>query len=882
MENAGIGSSAPMVERDGELAVLSRVAAETAEGPRIVLVSGEAGIGKTRLCGEFAATLPEAWTSLRVTGYPGQLGAPFRSLILPPRQSATEEWEDHLASQLAQRAADAPLAFIVEDIHWMHPQAAPILSHVVDVVATAPLLVLITFRTGAHPAGSPVAQGVAALTRRPDASEIRLSPLTPAGVGELAGLLGHPVDGAAAAALVERSGGVPLYVEELARVTGDVPWSLAEAIMARLLPLGEDAVALTELLALAGRPVDDRVIEAIDPTLPRALRTLFDAGLVVWGDGVVSLRHALVGELLADRMTSDQRRRTHAQLAAALEATELVGPEVIALHWADADQPDRAATWATRALQREFRYGFRSTPSADPLVETLTEVSTGARMERVARQHAEQGNVRSALVWAGAAEAAYLSHGDDDRATTMWQRGVLRAVDLTREKATRGEEHTPDSLAALVSQSLSDGDLPLAREFAQELADLSDQEGWAGHRWTAYHALSDVGETEAAIEMLDALQRDFVAAGDHDQVAVCHECRSWSVFARGDIGEAITHMRSALAESVVSSTPQRQLTSVMLAFMLATIGELAEARALANGLADQEPFGMLHDIPLAVVRFEEGHPTEASGPLSTFLPMAKAVQLQGRVQVFLPMSAALARIQLESNSPTEALATIDQAVEMDNAVLSPTRYDLMVSRVRAGLELGLDHVVDDALAVLNDQARVAGGPAVQAAATVAAGMHAAHSGRRAEARKRFVAGARLLEQAPRWAHAGDAWCDAAEQAIALGEDPGLELDRAGALSRRKGLGRIQRRVEELVGREDPSRSPVVPRELASLTPRELEVVRLVAAGYTNRGVADALYLSEGTVGNYLSRAFSKLGVGRRAELAAMVARLDRGPGSSAI
>ena len=55
---------------------------------------------------------------------------------------------------------------------------------------------------------------------------------------------------------------------------------------------------------------------------------------------------------------------------------------------------------------------------------------------------------------------------------------------------------------------------------------------------------------------------------------------------------------------------------------------------------------------------------------------------------------------------------------------------------------------------------------------------------------------------------------------------------------------------------------------AELTPQEMQVLALIVEGKTNREIAAALYLSEGTVRNYVSSVLSKLGVSNRAEAAA--------------
>jgi DNA-binding CsgD family transcriptional regulator len=55
------------------------------------------------------------------------------------------------------------------------------------------------------------------------------------------------------------------------------------------------------------------------------------------------------------------------------------------------------------------------------------------------------------------------------------------------------------------------------------------------------------------------------------------------------------------------------------------------------------------------------------------------------------------------------------------------------------------------------------------------------------------------------------------------------------------------------------------REALSITPRELEILELVAAGLSNREIAEKLFVSENTVKTHCSRAFDKLGAKRRTQ-----------------
>ena len=76
-------------------------------------------------------------------------------------------------------------------------------------------------------------------------------------------------------------------------------------------------------------------------------------------------------------------------------------------------------------------------------------------------------------------------------------------------------------------------------------------------------------------------------------------------------------------------------------------------------------------------------------------------------------------------------------------------------------------------------------------------------------------------------------------------------------------GKVLERVRQ--GRGDDS-------ALGSLTEQERKVLAGLAEGHTNREISEMLFLSEKTVKNYVSRILDKLGLSRRAEAAAYVAK----------
>ncbi|GLX53088.1 DNA-binding response regulator [Streptomyces hygroscopicus subsp. hygroscopicus] len=75
-------------------------------------------------------------------------------------------------------------------------------------------------------------------------------------------------------------------------------------------------------------------------------------------------------------------------------------------------------------------------------------------------------------------------------------------------------------------------------------------------------------------------------------------------------------------------------------------------------------------------------------------------------------------------------------------------------------------------------------------------------------------------------------------------------------------------------RADPEETPSLPPELASLSPRERDILALIGDGLTNREIGRRLYLSEKTVKNHISRLLAKLGVQRRVQAAVLASHLE--------
>ena len=251
-----------MVERDVELRALHAAANEAAASNcRLVLITGEAGIGKTTLWSTFVDDLPGHWTIEFVGGHhtDRSFAAPFQHLAgaLPGEGEAARELAGAVAEACTHRAVDGPVLLVVEDLHYIDPVAVAALPHLLNALRRAPVLVLATYRAGSHEAGTAHSGAVADLLRHARASQLPLRPLTEDGVRSLLRLAAHtPPPGAPtqgsnvtvetrAAGLFARTDGNPFFVDALIR-SGDpddaqIPWTVAEAVLSLVDSLPADA-----------------------------------------------------------------------------------------------------------------------------------------------------------------------------------------------------------------------------------------------------------------------------------------------------------------------------------------------------------------------------------------------------------------------------------------------------------------------------------------------------------------------------------------------------------------------------------------------------------------------------------------------------------------
>jgi DNA-binding CsgD family transcriptional regulator len=364
---------APLVGRTRERALLrgGQAAARAGRGG-IVLIGGEAGIGKTALaewllaeaaeqgalplvgrCYDLAEAPPYGpWLDLlgrlrRAAPDTPELAAlptPFGDAV------ATSAHEVHrgVVDALLAHAARVPLALLLDDLHWADEASLALLRALGQAVAGAPLLVLGTYRPEDRSPG--LGDLLPRLTREAGAGRLALARLTPADTAALVAArfparLGSPPPDLAAA-LHARSDGNPFFLLEMLRdldddaLVGDtggtsdrLPETIREVLEARLRRLTPPTQGFLEVAALLGERADPALAGEVLGLSPDATGDCIEEALAAHllregpGDGRAGFAHPLIPAALRARQSAHRRRARHARLAAALRPRHAADPD---------------------------------------------------------------------------------------------------------------------------------------------------------------------------------------------------------------------------------------------------------------------------------------------------------------------------------------------------------------------------------------------------------------------------------------------------------------------------------------------------------------------------------------------------------------------------
>jgi len=353
----------PLVGRDEERALLFRLLDEVAAGSaeRIVLLTGEPGLGKSRLLAELVAEARRrGGTVLAGCAYEAESGRPYgpwidalRGLpaalvgesladalapLRPParpepgEEGSREQLFGAVADLIAARAhRGAPVLLALDDVQWCDDASAALLHYVARLHRYRPVAIALAARGGELPDNEALLRVLRGLRAERLVEELALRPLDPEGVARLARSVGPDVDAERA---VEESGGNPLYVLEVARAGvrrgDDLPASLAGLVRDRIERLPPEAAELLQWAAVLGSTFRvDQLPEATGLPLGRLLQALAllerhallqAASAATEPRGVYAFAHDVVRRVVHARLSEPRRRLMHAKIVRLLQA----------------------------------------------------------------------------------------------------------------------------------------------------------------------------------------------------------------------------------------------------------------------------------------------------------------------------------------------------------------------------------------------------------------------------------------------------------------------------------------------------------------------------------------------------------------------------------
>jgi DNA-binding CsgD family transcriptional regulator/tetratricopeptide (TPR) repeat protein len=817
-----------------------------------------------------------------------------------------------LADALVSAAAGpTPLLLTLEDLHWADVLTLEVLDRLARRIDTLPMLAIATYRSDELYPKVAMRGWRARLLRQRQAEEARLSRLDRTQTSEMSTLISRavvPVD--VADAVYQRSDGIPLHIEELLAGGDGVPDTLVEAVLTRAQALTGPTLALVRAAAVIGRSFDIDLVtaivaaEAVSPAVVDAgLRELVDRYFIVArGDGLsYDFRNALIRDALYADLTPLRRRELHAQVAGAAVAAGL-RDAFVSDHYERAGQAGPAHRYALTAAaeavslssHREavdlYRRAWRTTPTATGQPERADLLAGLA--DALA---ATDDNAPAADLYAQAYQH-YGELGDDAAAATLMPRlvavrhllgaglderaGLLRQA-LSRISYPTAEGSTPDIvrtqarlLAALAAAYMLDRRLEEAASYgerARAMATAADDlpvllntdatvgsvQVFAGRMDAGWDRLRDTIRRATAAGIEHEAARGYRMIGSSASVLVEYDlARHW-------LGEGIEY--AARTER----WNDHHYMAAHLAHVRWATGDWVEAdRTARQAQADGRSAVTTAVTALHVLGYLALGRSDFAAATAHLSEARSLGQQMNEPQRLSPALWGLAEVALHSGQTEAAVDWCEQgyatsASVRDAAYLYPFVVTGTRAYLRRGDPVGARGWVERTAELLDLRGIPGTGPArphARGLLLLAEGQtgqaRAALTEARAgwQARQRFWEGTQVLVDLARCAHRSRRPADSTAL-LAQARD---RATAAGATT-----------LLTLIAAETPAGGGRTSRPGADgLSAREIEVAHLIATGATNREIATTLTIAPKTVAAHVEHILTKLGAGRRSEIAA--------------
>ncbi|WP_402371195.1 helix-turn-helix transcriptional regulator [Isoptericola rhizosphaerae] len=937
----------PLVGRADQLGTLRGTLSSARHGQGdTVLLSGEAGIGKTRLVTELLAAVGDDVLVVRgqcadsgsgpvpYAGVEGvlrevvaalgpadalaaagpaadALGAVLPELVDVRPDVGTGRAPDVLADLLTTLATERPVLVVVEDLHWSDDVTRAVVSRLARAARTTALCLVATYRSDDVGRRHPLRTTLAELDRARLVTRVEVPRLGAPEVAELARTVpdgGSPValDTTALADLVERSEGVPFYVEELARcLDAEMPTSLRDVLLLRYSQLSAGAQEFCRLVAAAGARATHDVLAGVlgDDALAAAepaAREAVDALVLLAEPDGYRFRHALMQEAVDAELLPTERRRLHTGYAQTLASGPRTVPRLaeIADHWWRARVPGKALAAAVTAHAAAGHDAAVSTAAA--LGERALEL-----WELVEDAEAVTGTTHHDLL---------LRVADTQQLATRADRALTLGRQALVEWPARDPGGRAQALGQVALYSLRTGD-PAGQDLLSEALEIAPADDADTRLWLLRAQARTAMLAGRADEAIDAATRGLevaTASGDAVTASILHNTRA---VARINTGDLVAVDELVAARDLAGDdwhAVSRYFTNGSDAFI--KLGRYADALRLAAEGADRarrRGAGMVSRTML------EGNVAEALVMMGRWSE-ADAWYEQATTQVepstfavYLAERWTWLTLWRGDVDGALAMARRHRPVWMRHERIE-TQVRYRIRTTLAELALVRDDL-DDALDLVGIVTDHHDGAIPYALSLLGvAGRVLARA--RDEGRDVDVVPYRdALERCavwpthPVWEAVFDAelgegpWSAVADlgpddgapahlRPYALWRDGRARLDGGDTAGARGlltaaveaaeaiGAGYVRDRALALLDDAGPAVPRRAPRQgsrsgLGGLTDRERQVLGLVAEGLTNGEIAERLYISRKTASVHVSAILRKLGVASRTE-AAVVARTD--------
>ncbi|NUS72382.1 MAG: AAA family ATPase [Corynebacteriales bacterium] len=811
-----------------------------------------------------------------------------------------------LIERLAQQE---PVVLVCEDAHWADASSRDLLGFLIRSLRTSPVLIVISYRSDELHRTHPLRAMLAELTRLDQVTSVNVPRLARAEVAEqLQGILGQFPDLTVLDMVFSRSEGIPLFVEALAEAGEDcLPRSLSDHVTLRVEQLGEDTQQMLRVAAAGGirvgHPLLRAVTETSDIALEESLRPAIRANLLIADSRGYTFRHALIREAIHDDLLPAEYARLHKRYAEVIDADQRLVPPgraaiEIAQHWYAADDRTwamisawEAAEVAERALaysealqlcERVLELWDNAPEAVERLnIDHVNVLERAAAAARISGRH-ERGLkfIKSALSELDEAtepervalllkELAYFQ-GVTGRPgsletlrraeklasePTAARAKVLEAfatyLFLTGIDVAEGRRHSTEA-ARLVKET---GQTELATDVAISAAMITNLEGrlTAGRealKQIYEHAIRDdqprvalrtlvnltdmlnsLGESREALRLIDdgiASARRQGRYSDFGRMLELNRVEALSALGRWD--EASTAIDEALTNE--STNYRRGLLLTQRAHIALGRGEIDNARRAIDGVH--------RALSGPDLKMQEYVP-------SALLPILLSLGQEQGLQAYEQAQATLAEpaLPLHTYHAWPLLLAAKAACAAAEPQQDTTSLRAKIAEMAASLQSQPDepdpmsraylHMLDDEYEKAAELWKAGERPFMRATALLAGARLAAERSDRDGVIRQLRVAHHIAQQ--------------------LGAVP-LVIQAEG-LARRTGVSLGPETSHMAAGSSS-----------SGLTPREAEVLRLVAQGRTNKEIASELFISTKTASVHVSNILAKLGVTSRGEAAA--------------